>query len=110
MLAGGERAIERPRAVGRLGDVERLQRQRAAVAAARAPVGCRRRALRAPGTKTLKRFFSTYRNGASRETGVVGSVVLSPGLPKSVGGAPSTPLNTKFAARPLQLPIWLSRT
>src|SRR4051794_29683343 len=61
-------------------------------------------ALRAAGTNTSYLSSSRSRKGAGRETGVVGSEVLSPG-PKSVAGAPCTPEKTVLMPAPAQRPI-----
>src|SRR5580693_8962346 len=49
--------------------------------------------VRASGTDTLNTLWSTYKNGGSRDTGVVRRLVTSPGL-NCAAGAPWTPENT----------------
>src|SRR3954466_8987262 len=70
-----------------------------------------RLAVCASGTKTLQcPAASTRRNGFSRETGVVGSVVYGWGLGDGCAGAPFTPAKTWFHTPLLQPPIALLRT
>jgi hypothetical protein len=60
--------------------------------------------VRSDGTKTrYLPVLSTYRNGFSRETGVVPSVVIG-GDGKVDAGAPCTPENTMFQTEPFQPP------
>src|ERR1043166_422597 len=70
---------------------------------------------RSAGTKTWKwPEASRYRNGRSRVTGLVASVVYGGGLngvePNDCGGAPTTPENTWFQTPFDQPPTLLSRT
>lgn len=64
--------------------------------------------VRFSGRKTRYSAPLRYRNGFSRETGVVSSVVYG-GSGKLWAGAPSTPENTMFQTPLSQLPIALSR-
>src|SRR5450759_17799 len=62
------------------------------------------------GTKTLKWFIeSTYRNGFSRDSGLVDRVVYG-GVGNAWAGAPTTPANTWFQTALLQPPRLLFLT
>src|SRR5205085_2115578 len=63
--------------------------------------------VRCSGRKTRNSAPLTYRNGFSRETGVVSSVVYG-GFGKLCAGAPCTPEKTMFQTPLSQLPIALS--
>src|SRR3954465_315987 len=70
---------------------------------------------RSAGTNTWNRpAVSRYRNGRSRGTGLVSSVVYGGGVervePNDCGGAPITPENTWFHTPLDQPPMLLSRT